>query len=142
MKTPSEVEINPYGDQDGGVAVQNWLGKTIEEGVAIIARNPIRYQEDFSHMGIQAFGYYIESVWLYLRSDSSRNEEDFIHGILQAIQARIEECGQGQDALRAVGFIASIANYALENADKFYSEESFLRTKDLEVAKELIARAG
>jgi hypothetical protein len=142
IRVPSRLELNPYGDLDGDCAAKNWLGKSIEEGRDMIARNPILYQEDFLHMGIRAFEYYIESVEMFMCSELSINEEDFVHGILQAIRTRLPDCGQLKGSTKAVSIIASIASRVLNNSRKFYCDDSFLKIDDLEMAYEIFSEAN
>jgi hypothetical protein len=135
MNKPSETEINPYGDLDGMLAAKNWLGKSTLEGAALIASHPMRYQEDFAHMGDNAFWYYLGSVLAFLRSLDSAGEEDFTHGVIQSLCARLsaEDCMSISKDRAAMAL--EIIDYLVTHVKKFYRDDSFLLDQDMSLIK-------
>ena len=116
---PTKKQINPYpGDLDGDYAVQNWLGKSIDEGVGMLTENSLHYSEDFTYMGKVAFNYYFDSVLKYAKSNQSNEDCGFISGIINCtLEHRWEyekEIIKGSKS-KIIDFL----NYVINNYEKF-----------------------
>jgi hypothetical protein len=135
-RVPGIEEINIYNDLDSQVAVKNWLGKSIEDAVIMLAKNPLKYQEDLRHMGPVAFRYYLLAVVRFVKSGNSDGDEDFFHSILGVMRERMDACfGYGESELSSV---VSMLNHVKNNLGKFYGEDSFLMPEDRKVIDTII----
>ena len=116
---PTKKQINPYpGDLDGDYAVQNWLGKSIQDGVTMLESNSLHYCEDFTYMGKYAYNYYFDSIIEYAKSDKSNEDCDFINAVLNStIEFRWDE---EKDIIEgSKSKINHFLNLIITNYDKF-----------------------
>ena len=117
MPLPTESEINPIPDDlDGQVAVRHFLGKSVQDAVALFADNSLIYQEDLMWMGPKAFCFYLPAVLEHFRQESDPDLVSFIASVLEfrlehdakdiepsyptiaAICAHLHELGEGDVA--------------------------------------------
>lgn len=88
MTLPTESEINPIPDDlDGQVAVKHFLGKTVQDAVAMFADNSLVYQEDLMWMGPKAFCFYLPAVLKHFRQES---DPDLVASIASVLEFRLE----------------------------------------------------
>lgn len=69
-------------------AVQNFLGKSLEQASALFFENALLYDEDLMWMGGKAFAFYLPAVLPYLRSAESEDDPDFVSSLLGTLQFR------------------------------------------------------
>jgi len=66
---PTEREINPIAeDLDGQTAVRHFLGKSVDDIVAVLDEYSLAYQEDLMWMGPQAFCFYLPAFLQHFQS--------------------------------------------------------------------------
>lgn len=88
MPLPTEHEINPIPeDLDGQVAVRNFLGKTLQDAVAMFDENSLVYQEDLMWMGPTAYCFYLPAV---LEHFSSQEDEELVPFIATLFEFRLK----------------------------------------------------
>ena len=116
---PTKKQINPFpGDLDGDYAVKNWLGKSIEEGIKMLASNSLHYGEDFSYMGKVAYNYYFDSIIGYAKSKDSSEDSDFVNSVLAStIEFRWEH--DKEIILHSKNKVILLLEYIIENYDKY-----------------------
>jgi hypothetical protein len=79
MSLPTEHEINPIPeDLDGQVAVRNFLGKTLQDAVAMLDKNSLVHQEDLMWMGPTAYCFYLPAVLEHFKSQEDEELVPFI----------------------------------------------------------------
>lgn len=66
MGLPTREEINVYDSLDERVAVEHFLGRSLEEAEALFRENRLRYFEDLMWMGPIAFRFYVIAAIRYL----------------------------------------------------------------------------
>jgi GNAT superfamily N-acetyltransferase len=97
MTLPTEHEISPIPeDLDGKVAVKNFLGKTLQDAVAMFDENSLVYQEDLMWMGPPAFCFYLPAVLKHFERQEDDELVPFIASLfefrLKHDAAAIEPC--------------------------------------------------
>ena len=103
QQPPSAQQINPFNDLDGGAAEANLLGKTPHEAAALLEENSLRYSEDYTWMGPQAFLYYVDALQIYLESDRSRGDHEIAYSMIQTLRLRLSFDGKAiADAVPAM----------------------------------------
>lgn len=131
MERPTKAQINPFNCLDGQVAERNWHGLTVEEGAALIARNPIYYQEDFLWMGPEAFRYYAKSILLFLQSEAGQDDGLFVHCILGTMELRLNEIA----TMDRAAFL-EIVDFMEANWSQYYSpDEEQMNVEDSQKLK-------
>lgn len=92
-EVPTEQDIDPHGDLDGGIAAAHFLGRTVSEVAALLAENSNVYEEDYMWMGPKAFVYYAPSLLQYLESVDSARDHDFAYGMISCFRFRLRHDG-------------------------------------------------
>ncbi|GMU81056.1 MAG: hypothetical protein AMXMBFR47_09270 [Planctomycetota bacterium] len=72
MGLPTREEINVYDSLDERVAVEHFLGRTLDEAEYLFCENPLRYFEDLMWMGPIAFRFYVIAAIRYLTRSPRR----------------------------------------------------------------------
>ncbi len=94
MHLPTKEQINPIPeDLDGRVVVKNLHGKSVNDAVALLEENSIRFQEDYTWMGPEAFVCYSPALVLYLRTPSADGDFVFAYFMLSTFKRRLEHDG-------------------------------------------------
>ena len=91
MTLPTRAEIDLYGSLDEAVACEHFLGKTLDEAVAMFEENSLAYQEDLMWMGPRAFAFYVPAVTRYLATEAARGDSDLVSCMLGNIRFRRDE---------------------------------------------------
>ncbi len=116
MKLPTREEIDPYNDLDGRVACEHFLGKSVDEAVALFRENDIYYQEDLMWMGAPAFRFYWTAAEQYIRHETG-DISDFISHFASTLRFRLE---YEADELRPVASqLAELCSYIVEHWSRF-----------------------
>ena len=73
---PTAGEINVFDSLDERCAVENFLGKDLEQAQALFRENFLYYQEDLMWMGPIAFRFYVPAAINYLLSKDADYDAD------------------------------------------------------------------
>ena len=78
---PTEKDINPFGDLDAAWAVKSFLGKDVEQILALFRKEGeiYSYIEDLGWMGSYAFSYYFQAVIKYYYEELEKNSNVAAH---------------------------------------------------------------
>jgi hypothetical protein len=94
MPIPTKDQLNPFpGDLDGRVVVENLLGKSVDDAVALLEENGTRFQEDYMWMGAEAFVYYAPALVRYLRSPAAAGDYVVAYFMLSTFKHRLDHDG-------------------------------------------------
>lgn len=86
---PTAEEINVSDTLDGRCAVENFLGKSLEEAESVFRENFRRSQEDLRFMGPKAFCFYLPAAISYLRSAASEGNSDAVRLFCGMVEHRL-----------------------------------------------------
>ena len=89
--SPKLENINIFDSLDERVAVEHFLGKTLEEAELLFRENSSYYMEDLVWMGAPAFWYYVQAAVRYIASDASAGDFDAISSFIIAVGSRLNE---------------------------------------------------
>lgn len=90
MRLPTEGEINVLDTLDERRAVENFLGKDLEEARSLFRENFLRYQEDLMFMGPKAFQFYVQAAIDYLCDPAASEDSDAVSSFCSVIEHRLE----------------------------------------------------
>lgn len=135
---PTANEINPFGDLDGLTAQKHFLGKSLDQVVAILAENST-YVDDFMWMGPKAFTFYLPAVLSFAEDHASEGQTDFINSICSTLEFRLENQDIPPESLNVV---LRLCRYIIANYSRFDVDEGVygdLRKKFRTLAKNIEA---
>lgn len=89
-RPPTSDEINVFDSLDERSAVENFLGKDLEQARALFSENFLRYQEDLMWMGPIAFRYYVLAAIHYLLSKDAAHNADAASSFCGLIEFRLD----------------------------------------------------
>lgn len=90
MSPPTLKDINRFDSLDEREAVRHFLGKSLEEALALFAENSLYYQENLMWMGPRAFRFYVQAAVAYLESDPGGDDIDMLSGFAGILEYWIE----------------------------------------------------
>ncbi|MEM6675171.1 MAG: hypothetical protein AAF726_20135 [Planctomycetota bacterium] len=73
------------------MALEHFLGKSVEDASRLMFENALFYIDDLGWMGLRAFAFYLPSVVPYLESQDSREDSGAIDSLVSIITMRIDE---------------------------------------------------
>ena len=84
---PTKEEINPIPDDlDGQTAVEDFLGKSLEEAEEMFRENSGHCWESLNYLGPVAFRFYVRAAIKILRDELSNTEPTGIAAVLKTAQ--------------------------------------------------------
>ncbi len=86
---PTADEIND-GSIDGPYAEQHFLGKTPGDVQAMFPSNPLTYMDDYYHMGVTAFCFYLPAAIDYLLSPAADHEYNVLSSFAGMMMLRLD----------------------------------------------------
>lgn len=89
-RLPTEEEINAFDTLDERFAVENFLGKDLEQARTLFRENFLRYQEDLMFMGPKAFQFYVRAAIDSLCDPASNEDSDAVSSFCSVIEYRLE----------------------------------------------------
>lgn len=89
-RLPTENEINAFDTLDERSAVENFLGKDLEQARALFRENFLRYQEDLMFMGPKAFQFYVRAAIDSLCDPASSEDSDAVSSFCSLIEYRLK----------------------------------------------------
>jgi hypothetical protein len=89
-RPPTAEEINVFDSLDERCAVENFLGKDLEQAQALFRENFRFYQEDLMWMGPTAFRFYVPAAINYLMSKDSDHDADAVSSFFGLIEFRLD----------------------------------------------------
>jgi hypothetical protein len=89
-RLPTAKEINVFDSLDERCAVENFLGKNLEQAQALFRENFLHYQEDLMWMGPIAFRFYVPAAINYLLSKDADNDADAASSFCGLIEFRLD----------------------------------------------------
>ena len=118
MRPPTAQEINPTPKNfDEQRAVENFLGKSLEEAEAMFRENAFAVVDDLMWMGPVAFRFYVPAAIHFSQSEAAKGEGDFINGFISVLKHRLEF---EADELRPVAEqLASGCDYLIQHHNRF-----------------------
>jgi hypothetical protein len=117
METSKREDIVPYGSLDEETACRHFLGKTIDEAVAMFNEASLIYQEDLMWMGLSAFNYYVKAAVKYIESDASNCDSGMAHCFVGLLEFRLE--WEGELLSDAAEDLLKGCNYIIDHYNKF-----------------------
>jgi len=89
---PTFADISPTKglSLDEKVAVEHFLGKSVEMAQALFKENSIYYAGDIMWMGTKAFAYYFPAFASYLVSEDARGDADALNSLVGLLTFRSE----------------------------------------------------
>jgi hypothetical protein len=89
-RPPTAEEINVFDSLDERCAVENFLGKDLEQAQALFRDNFLRFQEDLMWMGPIAFRFYVSAAINYLLSKDADADADAASSFCGMIEFRLD----------------------------------------------------
>jgi hypothetical protein len=120
MTLPTEKDINVYNSLDEIVAAEHFLNKTLDEAEGMFRDDSVYYQEDLMWMGPRAFGFYLQAMNNYLKSEYSKGDDHIIYCLYQVILFKIE----GNELSFAISEVNEMIDYITRNYAKFSIDEN------------------
>lgn len=118
MGLPTEEEINPIPeDLDGKSAIENFLGKDLEQAEQMFREAALFYQEDLRFMGPAAFRFYVQAAISYLRSDSATGDSDMINCFAGVLGFRLEY--EADELVPVAQMLSSVCGFIVLNYERF-----------------------
>jgi len=117
MKLPTCKDINIYDSLEEIIAVEHFLGKSLEEAEKLFGQNSLYYQEDLMWMGPVAFRFYVQSAIRYIQSEAASGDSDMINCFADTLEFRLEH--ESQELQPVAVQLATICGYVLVNLDRF-----------------------
>jgi len=117
---PTANEINPFSDLDGLTAKKHFLGKSLDQVVAMLAENSTYYVQDFMWMGPKAFTFYLPAVLSFAEGHASDGQIGFINSICSTLEFRLENQDIPAESLKVALRVCKyiISNYSRFEVDK------------------------
>lgn len=118
-KLPTLLDISPSNclDLDERCAVENFLGRTLNEAEELFGDKPHYYTEDLLWMGDVGFVFYFPAFYNFLKSDKANGDCDVLNNIITIIESRAENFA---DSIRPIkGTVLSCVDYCLTDFAKF-----------------------
>jgi hypothetical protein len=89
-RLPTAEEINVFDSLDERCAVENFLGKDLEQARSLFREDFRRYQEDLMFMGPLAFQFYVPAAIDYLLSEEADCAADAAVSFCGLIEYRLD----------------------------------------------------
>lgn len=137
---PTLEDISPTKglNLDEKVAIEHFLGKSVNAAQALFSENSLYYSGDLMWMGPKAFAYYFPAFAAYLRSESAKDDSDALNALADMITFRSEHEPDVMKAMREV--LTNCIDSCLSDYAKFDVDEKIygkLRSKLAELKVKL-----
>jgi hypothetical protein len=130
---PSNLDISHTNgvNLDERLALEHFLGKTLEEAEELFRENSTYYWEDLMWMGSYGFAFYSEAFFRYLRSAQAQDDAHSVRALCTILEFRVDSCPQS--LLMCDSAVSSIVAFCLDSIARFNLHPEF----DAKIAKKL-----
>jgi hypothetical protein len=127
FELPTENEINPIPEElEGQTAVNHFLGKTVQDVVAMLDENSLVDQEDLMWMGPKALCFYLPAVLEYLQKQA---DADLVACIASVLDFRLDH--DAEELRPSFPTIEGICGHLLDQGDDYVSSNDKKRFQEL-----------
>lgn len=116
MTLPTGQEINPHDDLDGRIACQHFLGKSVDDAVALFRDSDIYYQGDLRWMGPVAFRYYLPAAAQYI-CENPGDISDFVAHFAGTLEFRLHD--EAVELAAVAAQIIELCDYLLKHPERY-----------------------
>lgn len=126
-KIPTFEDISPTKglDLDENYAVENFLGKSVEQAQELFTENDIHYAEDLMCMGENAFTFYFPAFANHLKSNDPNLSDASLQSLVGIVKHRVEY--ERNSIKTSKSFVVETLKYCIKNYSSFDIDEDIYK---------------